>query len=391
MSGKKSRLARQQQRFGPYEKVPRKHVPPALQGTLGPAGSRSGLGSDIRASGPVLGRCALCARHDVELLLSHTHPKWAARWAKREGGVIHAPKRSATSARMQDGYKHYMLCVDCEQFLGEGERTWERFSTMPFDSLGSIGIQARRLSSWPANPLFKHDGPGLHLIHRALLGDILKLHYAPSTTMVISKRSVLESVRAALQADSYSEFPPPTAGKWFTDSALAGMNPRSYAGIGIQRLSDGQCFATVGIAGITWFVPLEPGSGVSAGWHLECCPVSMRAEWFENWENSSDVPIGNAIGQVFSADDCPCGSGSSYEACCARGWLPRINWGNRLAVRVAARGASKRGAGPRHPPWILPTQARTRALREGRFACRQCAGSRAPQRPCRKVKRSRRE
>lgn len=66
--------------------------------------------------------CVLC-NEERTLKLSHVVPKWCFKWAKQEdkGRLIGRYHSLGVRIIHQDGSKHYMLCDDCEQYLGKAE------------------------------------------------------------------------------------------------------------------------------------------------------------------------------------------------------------------------------------------------------------------------------
>ncbi|WP_139122883.1 hypothetical protein [Cellulosimicrobium cellulans] len=248
--------------------------------------------------------------------MSHIFPKWSFRWHKAEGSVEHHPAGSAMSVSMQDGYKHYMLCGDCEQFLGEGERALEMLSSRQPTALEGTGVEVERID----NGRFVVVGARRTLLLRALLGIVLKSHYAPSTIQKLRSDQLVAKVRHALQNDDYSDFVGPFAAKWYGGSPH-GINPRSYTGIGFSRILDATV-VQVGLAGVDWFMTLdgEHGATVSTEWGVEVSSLRFRAAWFDDWEDQ-EAGIPDSIWMLGDADWCPCGLGTAFGECCRTGWL----------------------------------------------------------------------
>ncbi|MCC5906213.1 MAG: hypothetical protein JJU13_08410 [Balneolaceae bacterium] len=65
--------------------------------------------------------CSLCNKPDVELQNSHIIPKFIFRFIKKTGGSDFLRFAENPNKRVQDGFKRYLLCLDCEQLLN----TWE--------------------------------------------------------------------------------------------------------------------------------------------------------------------------------------------------------------------------------------------------------------------------
>src|SRR5690349_5817104 len=90
------------------------------------------------------GRCRLCG-HDTELRLSHILPAFVFRWKRETSGNGHLRSASEPNLRVQDGYKCYWMCGDCEGRLGKSEALFSKRLFYPWteDSGGRI-----RYSNW---------------------------------------------------------------------------------------------------------------------------------------------------------------------------------------------------------------------------------------------------
>lgn len=69
------------------------------------------------------GNCHLCDKHKT-LVLSHIVPGFIFRWLKDTSGTGHIRFGETPNRRIQDGYKCYLLCSDCEGILSSWERTF---------------------------------------------------------------------------------------------------------------------------------------------------------------------------------------------------------------------------------------------------------------------------
>lgn len=128
--------------------------------------------SDLRIRGGHTGRCILCGRRRV-LRLGHVVPKWAYRWHKKSwGGWVRGRYLSlGIEDREQDSNKHYLMCEQCEQFVGRGDEYFRLVVAGDFKERLS-----RRLlvfKSW-------FLGLNIRLLRRFVLGTALRCHYAVS-------------------------------------------------------------------------------------------------------------------------------------------------------------------------------------------------------------------
>src|SRR5699024_849916 len=158
-------LRKQSVKVGPY--IPLRRVmayPP--RGAYG----ATERGSDARQRADVRGICGLC-HQDARLLLSHVIPRWAYRWLKDEGGVRGSRASGQVEIQHQDGAKHYLLCIDCEQYLGEGENYLRFFCTGSAEELEWRGVKLSRNRHF--DDLVFTSGVNDQLMRRALLGILL--------------------------------------------------------------------------------------------------------------------------------------------------------------------------------------------------------------------------
>ena len=151
------------------------------------------MASDARRTGGLRARCRLCLRVR-SLCLSHVLPKWTYRWIRQENtgkplkGFYHSYGFVELS---QDANKHYLLCVNCEQQLGDGERYARQLMTEGSTGLEACGVSVDG-SRW--------SGIDAMLIRRYVLGTLLRVHYAPSPpfTRIRFLPAVIKSLRRIL-------------------------------------------------------------------------------------------------------------------------------------------------------------------------------------------------
>lgn len=279
--------------------------------------SSPGYGSDVKTAQDVMGICALCTS-PASLLLSHIVPKWAFKWHKAEGGVVHIPPSGAIHPRIQDGYKHYLLCEPCEILLGHSEN---ELSKIGFAQPGEPSGKLRIVRS--GGQFFYVAGRFKYLIQRALFGIVLKYHFAPTSKYRIHSKKHVAEIRTAVLTDTYPAYSEPFGIKWF-NGTRPGANARAYAGVLIDQKSNGAAAATVSVGGIDWFIQLTSSDRhfieSSEPWALLPASLESRAAWFDDWDkHESDIP--EDVWGMRSSDACPCGTGLALGLCCEGGWL----------------------------------------------------------------------
>ena len=126
--------------------------------------------NDKRIKGGVNSTCKLC-REVKNLKLSHIVPKWAYKAMKSEdNGRISGHFPSLMQIRiLQDGSKNYLLCGDCEQLLGKGERYLQKLQEGSADDREFINV---------TNQGDYYTGIDYDLVKQFILGLALKAHYA---------------------------------------------------------------------------------------------------------------------------------------------------------------------------------------------------------------------
>lgn len=249
--------------------------------------------------------------------LSHIIPKWAYSWHKGEGGVRHSPSYTKQTFQLQDGHKHYLLCFDCEQFLGEAENYLRKFSVFQPSSLVSIGLEVRAID------ISKYEllGTKRSMIQRALFGIALKTHYAPSNTHRIYSERAVQRLRESILADDYPVFSEPFGVKWY-NGTIGNANPRAYCGAGLIRYRNGAAIGAIHLGGVDWYIQLEDNcrNELLYPWMVTLNSVEYRQSWNPSWQYfESEIP--HDVWAVSSDDSCPCGSLKEYRKCCKNGWL----------------------------------------------------------------------
>jgi len=314
----KAKAERRTKRLGPYTKVPRVSLPPIPE-----TASLGGLGSDRRARGAVPGRCYLCGV-DTQLERSHVLPRWAGRWAKREAEAERAARRSprgslyrgtpwsSVTAVAQDLYWHYMLCRACESRLSPGERLLEQVATVSPLVLQERGVLIRRNGLWYVGRSHRE------LIQRALIGTLVKVHYAPSCVGRMSEPQARAAAKRVLE-DDYSGLKAPWGVKWY--AFRSGLepppgNPRAWPSSGTGPAGGNM----VTLGGVTWFVPTmrnDPAESLTERYEWSVVPRDLLvgatddhlADFYSAWASLADE------------DSCPCGSDSRVSLCCRGTWI----------------------------------------------------------------------
>lgn len=80
-----------------------------------------------------IAKCALC-QEVKELQISHIVPKFINLWQKKTSATGHLRLLRSINQRVQDGYKEYLLCFDCEQLFGKYEKQYADKVFYPYQS-----------------------------------------------------------------------------------------------------------------------------------------------------------------------------------------------------------------------------------------------------------------
>ncbi|WP_443425615.1 SEC-C metal-binding domain-containing protein [Arthrobacter rhombi] len=222
--------------------------------------------------------------------------------------------------QMQDGSKHYLLCENCEQYLGVAENYLRTVSAEGREGLSRAGVTPRLLSD------HRYELAGINdvLMSRALYGLAIKVHFSSSDFCRIPQPHLVDKLSEAILVDDYSELPDQAFGfKWM---GAEGMNPRAHTAAQIVRLRDNSISAHLKLAGIEWILPL------TGTWQEELPPhrwsllggdirgsALLFPELWEDWEDGGTLPCCTSKPE----DLCPCGSGKEFGDCCQELWCPR--------------------------------------------------------------------
>ena len=229
----------------------------------------------------------------------------------------------------QDLEKQYMLCEECEQWLGIGEKY------LAVLSRGRPNEMAR--SGLTVNMGGLVHGVDLKLLLRGVLGICFKAHYSIATlyrTFSLDVRFV-QRLRHRLLHDDY---PPhhyyPTAIKWMAYSH-ADLAARDICTLALNKGAEGTV-AGIEMGGLSINLFLNPTRRkIREGTHLAYGYATQYRPW--NWivgdvlESNSrsefrelglePLPIGTNVHEIDPAGPCPCGlRGNLYGDCCLRLW-----------------------------------------------------------------------
>lgn len=204
------------------------------------------IDSDVRATG-VSGRCALCG-NERRLRLSHIVPRWAHQWMKKEGVPIREPNIYEAGYKVQDGSKHYLLCDECEQHLGQAEQ---------YLSLLARGTRAdlkrADVGTLPGPILV---GVNNTLVMRGLLGILYKLHFARSKRIALDGRFV-SRLRDRLLNDDYPRHSLYLAATKWLSCKWPDINPRAIVTF---ELTNSPKFLDLLMGGMSWTLAIaSPG------------------------------------------------------------------------------------------------------------------------------------
>jgi len=90
-----------------------------------------------------IGTCALCFETG-ELKESHIIPAFVWRWMKESSVTGYFRHGEKPNLRQQDGYKIFLLCVECEQKLSRWENKFLKYVFSPLNN----GIELERYGPW---------------------------------------------------------------------------------------------------------------------------------------------------------------------------------------------------------------------------------------------------
>jgi len=108
----------------------------------------------------VKGRCRLCEQ-EAELAESHIIPSFVYKWLRESSVTGHFRFGETVNKRVQDGYKTYLLCYDCEKRFGAWENAFAQNIFMPLhedkimSSYGSWLLKFCASISWRILTYFK--------------------------------------------------------------------------------------------------------------------------------------------------------------------------------------------------------------------------------------------
>ena len=169
---------------------------------------------------------------------------------KREGTSLGIYNSLGVKTREQDGRKHYMLCGDCDGFLGEGE-AYVR-TTMH----GSDG--ERRALGITADEDWLH-GLSANLVERFLIGIAVKSHLAPGAPFhrITFAKSLFDQLRRYLLHGCADAKLYVIAMRFYSE-VVPGVDPRAMMFANWQPNGSPQIFSTT-VAGWEWLLFIDDG------------------------------------------------------------------------------------------------------------------------------------
>jgi len=251
-------------------------------------------------------------------------PKWAGRWSKQEGeaeraagrkprGAFYSGKPGDTvTAVTQDMYWHYMLCRACEEWLSPGERILEQIATATTNSLEARGVLAIEEGSRVVGDRYRH------LVQRALLGTLVKVHYAPSSVGRLNDAQA-RAIADRVLADDYAGITGPYGVKWYsfaTDGRRVLGNPRSWPSSGVGPRGGNE----LTLGGITWFIPTSRTDPFAEVVRVHEWAVMVGDFRLRFTRDDSDEFV-DSWARMSPTDLCPCGSGAEVVNCCDGSWV----------------------------------------------------------------------
>ena len=212
--------------------------------------------NDKRLVGGKIDVCPLCKK-EKKLVLSHVTPKWCYKWAKNEGNGSFTGNYPSlnVSVKEQDGSKHYMLCQECDQFLGDAENYIRIIMHGSASDQQKKGISRTILES--GNEIYK--GVDVELIQRFLLGLVLKSHYASSAPFHNIKLDVekLEMIRDRIINPQMEDLDYPIISMEFYSKLVPDIDPKAIMIPQQTKGETGEDIFTFLIAGWEWGIHLN--------------------------------------------------------------------------------------------------------------------------------------
>jgi hypothetical protein len=171
------------------------------------------------------------------------------KWSKAEGEgqmVGHYPSIGITTIE-QDGTKHYLLCEECEQFLGDSERYVSLLMSEDRQVYQQIGITLNNN---------EFIGLNAQLIQRFILGVAYKAHYAsgPPFHRVKIPDSTLASMKSALLRDLQDDETFPIIALRFISEIEPAIDPRAMVFPVYVNHDDQWSFFELLAAGWSWML-----------------------------------------------------------------------------------------------------------------------------------------
>ncbi|WP_297899669.1 hypothetical protein [Methanobrevibacter sp.] len=133
---------------------------------------REKYNNDKKIKGGKKGKCILCQK-ETKLQLSHIVPKWCYKPLKEKNSkfIVGNYESLGLFVKEQDGNKHYLLCKDCEQYLGESENYIKKLTDYYNKKEEIINQKEGRIEEKNLN---------FELIQRFVFGLTIKSNYATS-------------------------------------------------------------------------------------------------------------------------------------------------------------------------------------------------------------------
>lgn len=212
--------------------------------------------SDRRIKGGKSGICPLCL-HEKQLILSHVTPKWCYHWAKLEGNgsFVGSYPSIGRNVRIQDGSKHYMLCTECDQYLGDAENYVKFLMHGNSDEQQKINLTRKVTES--GNEIY--IGVNVEFIQRFVLGLVLKSQYAnsaPFHNISISEDSI-EKVRFRILNPKSDDLDYPIIAMCFNSNIIKDIDPKAIMIPQYLKSETGEQAVSFLIAGWEWVVTLN--------------------------------------------------------------------------------------------------------------------------------------
>ncbi|TGK87197.1 hypothetical protein EHQ24_03115 [Leptospira noumeaensis] len=240
------------------------------------------LRKEKRLNGGKLDNCILCLE-TKKLILSHIVPKWAYYWAKQEdrGRIIGNYVSLGIQKILQDGTKNYLLCRNCDQFLGNAEN---------YIKILMHGSPSQKRKYQIFEQEDKFTNLNVELIQRFIFGILLKAHHSNSPPFhnIFIESSIISQIRQRILDPLKEDKSLPIIGMRFESNKIPGIDPKAIMIPYLQNTEKGIAYFSLLLAGWEWIIFFQRKFLKQSMYH---CRLKMNGEMY--------LPVGDITDQRF--------------------------------------------------------------------------------------------